>query len=90
MYDIICKEFSGYDHISITMTTDYQVDDLLKEIGKRTSLKRLILYCTTSLYLRDYKDSHLLRVSHFMISTKVRLKALAFQIIIMGLQQISQ
>ena len=78
MYDIICNDFAGDIHISSGMTTDDQVDDLLNEIGKRTSLKRVVLYCTTSNYPCEYKDLHLLRIRQFYNRYKDQVKGFGF------------
>ena len=78
MYDIICNEFAGDIHISSGMTTDDQVDDLLNEIGKRTSLKRVVLYCTTSNYPCECKDLHLLRISQFYNRYEDQIKGFGF------------
>lgn len=78
MYDIICSEYEGDIHISSGMTTNDQVDILLNEIAKRTSLKRVVLYSTTSNYPCSYEDLHLLRISDFISKYSAELKAFGF------------
>ena len=78
MYDIICNQFEGDIHISSGMTTDDQIDALLNEISKRTSLKRVVLYSTTSNYPCDYKDLHLLRISDFIAKYGSDVKSFGF------------
>tara|TARA_X000000950_G_scaffold285015_1_gene389591 strand:- start:2312 stop:3208 length:897 start_codon:yes stop_codon:yes gene_type:complete len=78
MYDCICKEFSGEIHISTGMTTDYQVDGLLNEIARRTTLKRVVLYSTTSTYPCKYEDLYLLRIESFKEKYGKEVKSLGF------------
>lgn len=78
MYDVICSEFEGDIHISSGMTTDDQVDLLLNEISKRTDLKRVVLYATTSNYPCNYEDLHLLRISDYISKYSADIKCVGF------------
>ena len=78
MYDIICNEFEGDIHISSGMTTDDQVDALLNEISRRTSLSRVVLYATTSNYPCAYSDLHLLRIQDFVAKYNGDVKSFGF------------
>ncbi len=78
LYDIVCKEFEGDIHVSTGMTDNSQVEAILDNISNKTSLDRVVLYCTTSSYPCRYEDLYLLRISDYLQRFGNDVKAIGF------------
>lgn len=66
IYEVLAKEFKGEIHISTGMTTYEQIDIILDKLNKFTSLKRVVLYATTSSYPCKYENLYLLRITELI------------------------
>lgn len=72
------KNFSGYCHISLGMTTKLEEEEIFKLSKKFNKNKKLILYACTSAYPVKHKDICLLEISRLKKKYKKNIFAIGF------------